>query len=143
MIYTIETELSSSRYEGKKVVFRIHESGDFYNVEYFRKWAKVAEHFENDDRIIFLAYTKSVAFIKSANVPKNLVLRSSLWVDTCEESLRITRAFDLPIYTAFTAREMDEAEERGEVFERCPCDDCANCGKCWDANIKRIICEIH
>ena len=34
MIFTIEAELNTKKFTGKKVVFRIHESGDFYNWGY-------------------------------------------------------------------------------------------------------------
>ena len=46
-------------WQGKKVLFRIHESGDFYNKEYAQKWIDIANVFQN---IQFLAYTKSVRF---------------------------------------------------------------------------------
>ena len=58
MIYTIETELATAKYKNKHVVFRIHESGDFYNLEYMAKWVAIAEHFLNNPQITFLAYTK-------------------------------------------------------------------------------------
>ena len=143
MIYTINVELSSKRFAGKKVVFRIHESGDFYNVEYFRKWTEIAEAFKYDKRIVFLAYTKSVMYYKSANIPDNLVIRSSLWSDTCAESIQITKAFDIPVYTALSAHDMDVAESNGLEFEKCRCEDCATCGKCWDKSIRTIITYIH
>jgi hypothetical protein len=38
MIYTIEKRLNSKAFNGRKAIFRIHESGDFYNVGYTRKW---------------------------------------------------------------------------------------------------------
>lgn len=143
MIFTIKAELNTKKFAGKKVVFRIHESGDFYNVEYFRKWIKVAEAFKDNNNIVFLAYTKSVAFYKSANIPHNLIIRSSIWSDTCVKSVEITKAFDIPVYTALSAADMDKAEKNGLKFEKCRCEDCASCGKCWDNNIKTIITYIH
>lgn len=143
MIFTIKAELNTKKFAGKKVVFRIHESGDFYNVEYFRKWVKIAEAFKDNENIVFLAYTKSVAFYKSADIPKNLVIRSSLWADTCAKSVEITKAFDIPVYTALSAHDMDIAEKQGLKFEKCRCEDCATCGKCWDSTIKTIITYIH
>jgi hypothetical protein len=47
MIFTIEKKLNSKAFAGKKCIFRVHESGDFYNVEYTRKWIKICKHFEN------------------------------------------------------------------------------------------------
>jgi hypothetical protein len=62
MIYTIESRLNSKAFQGKKVIFRIHESGDFYNLEYTKKWIAICKHFEKDNRIEFLAYTKSILY---------------------------------------------------------------------------------
>lgn len=143
MIFTIKAETQTKKFAGKKIVFRIHESGDFYNVEYFRKWVKIAEAFKDNENIVFLAYTKSVAFYKSADIPKNLVIRSSIWADTCAKSIEITNAFDIPVYTALSAHDMDIAEKNELVFEKCRCEDCATCGKCWDNSIKTIITYIH
>lgn len=148
MIYTIETELNSKKYAGKKTVFRIHESGDFYNFGYAMKWTEIARHFENDDKIVFLAYTKSLVHLINCGLgdftfPKNFVVRSSIWADTCKESLKLTEAFNIPIYTALSAKDMDKVESDGLKFEKCRCEDCATCGKCWDNSIKTIITYIH
>ena len=55
---------------------RIHDSGDFYSIEYLLKWVDIAN--ANKD-IIFYAYTKSIPFFKGTfqgkpiiNIPKNL-----------------------------------------------------------------------
>tara|TARA_R110000824_G_scaffold357640_1_gene545217 strand:- start:1504 stop:2121 length:618 start_codon:yes stop_codon:yes gene_type:complete len=55
---------------------RIHDSGDFYSIEYLLKWINIAN--DNKD-VIFYAYTKSIPFFKGAKqgkpivkVPKNL-----------------------------------------------------------------------
>ena len=40
MIYTICVELDRPINKNKKVVFRIHESGDFYNMAYVKKMAR-------------------------------------------------------------------------------------------------------
>lgn len=148
MIFTIESELKTRKYAGKKVVFRIHESGDFYNLAYTEKWIDIARYFENDDRIVFLAYTKSIWYFVNLGYgylgfPRNLVVRSSIWADTAYKNLWITENYQFPIYTALTASEMTEQSENGRVFTRCECDDCANCGDCWNAEKRDIICEIH
>lgn len=145
MIDTIEYHLASKAFAGKKVIFRIHESGDFYNREYAQKWIDIARYFENDMRITFLAYTKSLKYMiecgyGKAKFPKNLIIRASLWDDTKQCERDIIAAYDMPIYTALTKREF---VAMGDKYARCDCADCANCGKCWDANNKRIACEIH
>jgi hypothetical protein len=49
---------------------RIHDSGDFYSVEYLNKWLEIAK--QNKD-VIFYAYTKSIKFfINGLKLPKNL-----------------------------------------------------------------------
>jgi len=49
---------------------RIHDSGDFYSIEYLLKWVDIAN--TNKD-VIFYAYTKSIKFFKGViNIPKNL-----------------------------------------------------------------------
>ena len=57
-------------------VFRIHESGDFFNQAYFDAWLKVAK--ERPD-IIFYAYTKSLKYwINRLNeIPENFILNAS------------------------------------------------------------------
>jgi hypothetical protein len=156
MIYTIKTLLNSKGFKGKKAVFRIHESGDFYNLEYTRKWIAICKHFENDNRIIFLAYTKSIPFFIGSGYgktclprnqenafPTNLVIRSSLWRDTQIDKVALTHAYSIPIYTALTGAEMDTETAKGHVFTKCRCSDCATCGYCWNKEHKEIICEIH
>ena len=58
-------------------VFRIHESGDFYNQEYFNSWIEVAKQ---KPEILFYAYTKSLPFWieKQTDIPENLKLIASV-----------------------------------------------------------------
>jgi hypothetical protein len=55
---------------------RIHDSGDFYSIDYLNKWVQIAN--DNKD-VIFYAYTKSIPFFKPSKksdtsflLPKNL-----------------------------------------------------------------------
>ena len=57
---------------------RIHDSGDFYSVDYLNKWVQIAK--DNKD-VIFYAYTKSIPFFKTTKemntnflLPKNLII---------------------------------------------------------------------
>ena len=147
MIYTIEKELDSKKAQGKLTVFRIHESGDFYNLEYTKKWIEIAKHFENDKRIIFLAYTKSIEYImkcgyNTPEFPRNFVVRSSLWKDTTPELVNLTVKEQFPIYTALTMPELVQVKHKYNAHI-CKCENCANCRMCWNSTIKNIICEIH
>ena len=141
MIYTIEKYLNSKAFSGKKCVFRIHESGDFYSVEYAEKWVEIAKHFTNDDRIVFLAYTKSITFFDFTALPENLVARSSIWKDTAPDKIEFTAKNNIPIYTAGT--EMEVVQMKNNGFRVCKCENCSNCKMCWNKNIKNITCKIH
>lgn len=148
MVYTVENLLKSKGFLNKKVVFRIHESGDFYNVEYTKKWIEICKHFEHNEQIVFLVYTKSINYIVqcgygTSNFPKNLVVRSSLWKDTKKSMVELTYSYNMPIYTALTAAEMGAERQNGHKFAKCECKNCASCRVCWNASIKDIICEIH
>lgn len=118
----------------ESVVVRIHESGDFYSQEYFDKWLAIANNCADIPNLHFMAYTKSVEFVHDK--PANMTIRYSVWDDTDPAEIEKARAKGLPIYTAvdkFTT----EPEEN-----RCRCEDCATCGKCW-SEIAKILCEIH
>ena len=141
MIYTICVELDRPKNKHKKIVFRIHESGDFYNMEYVNKWLEIIRYFKNDNRIVFVAYTKSVTYFDGIALPKNFKLLASVWEDTTEKNLEIIARNNYKIYTAYKGNEMKTALKSG--FSRCRCEDCATCGKCWNRSQKNICCEIH
>lgn len=145
MIYTVETLLNSRAYKGKTVYFRIHESGDFYNLEYAKKWVEVAKRFEGNDRIIFEAYTKSLSFIVAAGYgtptwPTNFVIRASVWDDTKKDALELIDNYNFPIYTAFPAKDF---EKLAKGCTECKCEDCATCGKCYKREDHKIAVRIH
>lgn len=143
MIYTINAYLSKPSYQtAKKVVVRIHESGDFYNFMYMGKWYKIAERFKADKRVVFMAYTKSVAYVNTLaeighNIPKNMVIRFSIWDDTEPNQIYLANKYNLPTYSA-----VDKFTADIKSQNRCLCRDCAKCGKCWNKT-KSILCEIH
>lgn len=141
MIYTICVEIDRPKNKHKKIVFRIHESGDFYNQEYVNKWLQIINYFKNDNRIVFVAYTKSVKYFDGVEIPKNFKLLASVWDDTKPENIEIIRRNHYKIYTAFCADDMKTALQSG--FTKCRCEDCATCGKCWGRSQKNIACEIH
>lgn len=61
--------------KGKKVTIRIHDSGDFYSIEYFNQWQKIMKQFES---VSFYAYTKQIDMFKNQiglnNLPDNFTL---------------------------------------------------------------------
>lgn len=141
MIFTIYAELDRPANKDKKIVFRIHESGDFYNKQYVSAWLEIINHFSEDPRITFVAYTKSVVFFDGIDIPNNLNLLASVWDDTKESNLEIIRRNNFRIYTAFSKEDMQSAINSG--FSFCPCKDCGSCGKCWNNFINNVACEIH
>ncbi|WP_283624696.1 GP88 family protein [Clostridium butyricum] len=72
--------------EEEKIYFRIHSSGEFYSYEYFVKWAEIASKYKDDDRISFIAYTKSFSILdKYFNTYKhrpNMIINLSIMYDT-------------------------------------------------------------
>lgn len=147
MVYTIEKLMNGKAYKGKKVYFRIHESGDFYNKEYTQKWIDIARYFENDKNIVFLAYTKSISYFIQCgfgkeSFPNNFIVRSSLWDDTKTENLIATVKHNFPIYTAFDGETLEKEINSGN-YSKCDCKDCAECGKCYSKTENKIACEIH
>lgn len=140
MIFTIEKEVDVNREEGiKHTIVRIHESGDFYNAEYVDKWLEIAKHFSEHKDVVFMAYTKSVAFFEKKAIPENMTIRFSLWDDTPEVQIAMAKALKLPIYTVVDEK-MFESEN---AKDRCRCSDCARCGKCWNKKAKMIVCKTH
>jgi hypothetical protein len=59
-------------------VVRIHESGDFYSVEYFNKWCTICKAFP---ATTFLAYTKGFDLF-ALDRPSNMMLVASVMPDT-------------------------------------------------------------
>lgn len=141
MIFTISAELDRPINKNKKVVFRIHESGDFYNREYVKKWFDIMNYFKDDKRIVFVAYTKSVIFFDGLTIPENMYLLASVWDDTTPENLDIIRRNNFRIYTAFNKKDMKTALKNNYAF--CPCKDCGSCGLCWNNYANNIACQIH
>lgn len=59
----------------KADLVRIHDAGDFYSLEYLKKWIAIAQL---NPGVQFYAYTKMVELIKSVDIPSNLVIIFSL-----------------------------------------------------------------
>lgn len=124
----------------KNVYFRIHESGDFYSQEYFDKWIMIAKNFPE---INFLAYTKSVIYIKNTklDIPSNLVIRFSVWDDTKPEQIKLAESLNLPIYTAFEPETLRK-KVIYENYSHCHCD-CSICKNCYKTEFNKLAVAIH
>ena len=125
-------------FSGKKIIVRVHESGDFYNVEYMRSWFNVARRFPN---FTFFAYTKSFTILEKCidEKPDNFTIRASIWSDTAKNDLYIIEKNNLPFYKAL-------ADIAGYSKKNiCSCaGGCGGCGcKCSKAELKEIVTKIH
>lgn len=125
-------------FEGKKIIVRVHESGDFYNLEYMLKWFEVARRFPE---IQFFAYTKSFTILEKCidQKPSNFVMRASIWDDTPENDLYIIDKYNLPYYKALATLTGYGRKNT------CDCEGgCGGCGcKCSNEKLKAIVTEIH
>jgi len=66
-------EIESKRV--KPTHIRIHDSGDFYSMEYLQNWIKIAGYLP---KIQFYAYTKMISMVKSSELPPNFKIIFSL-----------------------------------------------------------------
>jgi hypothetical protein len=127
MIATIEYHMNKPNCKNANFLFRIHESGDFYSAEYMRKWVAIANHFKGNKRITFCAYTKSLEIFKTCKneIPKNLIIRASIWNDTTSESMKFINKHHMPFFKTVNKADMENAVKNDKLF-KCV----GNCGKC-------------
>lgn len=139
MAYTIVSRYLNMK--AKKLVVRIHESGDFYNRAYVKKWLEIIRLVESlgftSEQIIFIAYTKSFPFFDGEKLPALLALRASLDATSPLKMIEIVRRNNWNVY-----RVVEKFSDNNNT-NNCRCSDCATCGKCWNNAIYGIECEIH
>lgn len=137
-VYSILSKLYGMR--AKKLVVRIHESGDFYNKTYTKAWLEIIRRIESygftREQVIFIAYTKSFPFFDGEKLPELLSLRASLDKTSLPWLIDIVKRNNWKIYRVV------EKFSDSENENNCRCSDCATCGKCW-SDIQEIECEIH
>lgn len=140
MIQEICKYINRRTWRNKQVLFRIHESGDFYNREYTKKWVAIAKAFPS---VRFLAFTKSLEFFSGIELPENFTVRFSVWADTNHDDLS-NAIVNYPMYSCIEKGTYEALlEKQGEV-EKCDCDlGCGECGKCWDKDLKLIFAKLH
>lgn len=153
MIYTINVEKRSKRYNNAVMVVRIHESGDFYSVQYLRKWLQVWKYFKNNGGVIFVFYTKSFRFFNMLTKAEKKALRklqqigrvaisASLDDTTTTEQLKAYWEMKkaLPLTNMYYCTENVEKVKHDNV---CDCANCAKCGICNKATGKDTVVKIH
>ena len=155
MIYTIKVAFMTARYKTATMILRIHESGDFYNLEYLKKWIVVFAEFIGAGNIIFCFYTKCFEYLLNLDESEKAIFKTatesglvscSLSLDKSTTQEQIARAMKVKelfpavnIYYAIPENEIDTIK----YDSICDCADCAKCGKCVHADGKTIACAIH
>ena len=120
------------RFAGKNIIFRLHESGDFFSAAYMLAWFEIARRFP---MIQFFTYTKSFSIYARCcdRQPDNFTVRASLWKDaTTSEELNLVNALSMPVYTVLEST-------AGADFA---CDCAGGCGACGCACAVAALAEI-
>lgn len=151
--YTIRYHLETKHFKGTVMIIRIHESGDFYSVQYLRKWVKVWKAFENDGSVLFVFYTKSFRFFlmlteEEKNIIRHMMASGKLSInlsmdDTTSAEQRIAyleMLKEFPLCNTYYCTENTDTVEHDNV---CDCADCAKCGTCNKGTGKKTVVKIH
>lgn len=153
MIYTIATEKQSKRYKDAVMLIRIHESGDFYSVQYLRKWLKVWKAYKNDMSVQFKLYTKSFPFflmlteeekelinsmLETSQLSINLSLDDTTTTEQFNNYMEMRKVF--PKANTYYATEDPNKVKHNNV---CDCANCAKCGICNHATGDTTTVKIH
>lgn len=151
--YTIRTEKLSARYARSVMLIRIHESGDFYSLQYLKKWVTVWSRFEFSDGVRFVLYTKSFRFflmlsheekravnraLESGMLSINLSMDDTTTPEQKIAYLDMLRTFP-KCNTYYCTEHVDDVAHDNV----CDCADCAKCGTCNKASGKKTVVKIH
>ncbi len=151
------------RYYSKKdvkIIYRIHESGDYYSIDYLHKWVQIAEKFRENPNVVFMSYTKNIELLnrylqrerKLLN-ELNIKFKYSVMELTYYEGVTYTKTSDYPnkvaiantlhnqglsYYTLYASQ--GELPMESEMIKHCVLgklnQTCADCGmKCYLENI--------
>ncbi|BDR74248.1 hypothetical protein K144316041_p20870 (plasmid) [Clostridium tetani] len=163
MIKHLKYQLQRKKMKDKKIFVRIHTSGDFYNLDYLIKWTNITEHFKNNDKILFQAYTKSMPIIvqwlwreelsgiAEWDIPPigggkilkdniNIHFVWSVWNDTPKEYAKHAEELGMQTFTALPKDKIEEAVNNGSFLCK---GDCGNCKQCYTDKIKSIVIPYH
>lgn len=130
-----------------KTYVRIHEDGDFYNMEYFNKWLNLAKR---NKSMVFEAYTKDFEVLEKINDINenysNMVLRYSIVEDTKKEVIQYVKENNLLNYTVVGKHRKDKNAtlifEKVQGKNKCA-NDCKYCKKCYSKEVITIVNKVH
>lgn len=153
VVYTLRTEKETARYKNATMIVRIHESGDFYSVQYLRKWVKVWAELMNDSGIVFVMYTKSFRFFLMLTEEEKATVNRALesgrisinlsMDDTVSNEQKTAYLAMLATFPKCNTYYCTEHTETVEHDTECDCADCAKCGKCNKAEGRHTVVKIH
>lgn len=151
MVYTIHTEKQSKRYADAEMRVRIHESGDFYSVQYLRKWVKVWGAFHTGDGVAFTLYTKSFPFFLMLTKEEIEIIRRAMDEGVLAINLSTDdtttpeqwRAMFAVLALLPKCNRYDVTRHYKPDDDKCDCADCAKCGACNKATGGHKVVEIH
>lgn len=153
MTWTITTEKKSKRYMNAEMIIRVHESGDFYSIQYLKKWVKVWERFTDNDGVTFVMYTKSFPFFLMLDDDEKDIIRKAMREGVLSINLSMDDTFspeqrkaylrmiaEFPQANTYYCTENVDDVKHDEV---CDCADCAKCGTCNKCTGKTTVVKIH
>lgn len=150
MEYTVRYHLNTKRYKGTVMIIRIHESGDFYSLQYLERWIQIWKDLE-DEPVLFVFYTKSFQFFlmlteEEKDIIRNMMktgkLAMNLSIDDTTTKEQIIAYLEMikqfPLANTYRVTEKVSATD-----DKCDCSNCAKCGACNTARGKEKVVEIH
>lgn len=142
-VYCMNYILKNNKNIYSKAFFRIHEDGDFYNMEYFNKWIKIINQ---NKEIQFEAYTKEKDLLKDITYYnenfENFVLRYSLMADTNKKIIDYVMTNNVYCYVALGSKE-EKTTDTEKIYNtinplnKCV-GSCGSCKKCYGKKVKFI-----
>lgn len=135
----------------EKTYFRIHEDGDFFDMNYFDKWMQIADQLQGE-KVVLMAYTKEPKLLKQINKinaeKSNVVLRFSIMEDTEQDIKDYIMTNEIPCYICLGTSKKNK--ETKKIFNtlvfpvRCM-DNCKHCKKCYikHTSLKTIFTKMH
>lgn len=151
MTYTIRYLLKTKRYRDAIMLIRIHESGDFYSLQYLKKWVRIWARFNYTKKVRFVFYTKSFMFFLMLTEEEKTIIRNMMKAGTLSINLSLddTTTTEQKIAYLKMLKEFPlcntyrVTEKVTEKDDKCDCANCAKCGACNTASGKEKVVEIH
>jgi hypothetical protein len=130
-------ELINTMYSNKEIIIRIHESGDMYNIEYFKKiqYVLTSNKYKNKS----LVYTKNIDILPYVNNDYDyFTVRYSIMNSTSIENIELAKKYINYFYICLD--DITQYEEKKQII----CNmNCTKCKKCYSKNINTLIVKKH